>query len=514
MKQESLLADTQFLDQAKDYLKNGYAGIEKESFRLMGNIVSPRRHPSSLGSPLTNKFITTDFGESLLEFVTRPESNNKKLLSFLDHIHYFFYTKVDDEILWPFSFPPEVSAESEIKIAEYGDSNIAQLKNLYRKGLSARYGRLMQSISGIHFNYSLHPEILKLIELEYGKRKGLTKNDIYIGGVRNILRLNWLLVYLFGSSPFVTKNFSVDDKKEFYQSSGVFLSKNATSLRMSDFGYSVPAQHKFKLSFNTLAEYIDSVSKYIDLKNPEFDFNDMNSSHIDQISTSYLQTEDELYSAARPKSNFNKDQRTLLNLSNGGIDYIELRSVDINPFFRSGIDEKTIHFLEAFIIFCIFDNSPYMTTEEFSCCKRNDQLVSRYGRKKGIVLQRGNKEVSIKEWSLEIFLRMEPILDLLEFNENDRDLLERRFIDIDSLPSLMVEQMIHEQNNNFVDYSIEIAKQNKSSLIDEFKIDSNIIKLLEDEASRSIKETNAIESNQEISFTEYLSQYLRGINND
>ena len=162
----------------EDILCNGIKGIEKESFRLLGKNISPRRHPDSLGAALTNKFITTDFGESLLEFVTKPESNNRQLIDFLDHIHYFFYTKVSDEMLWPLSFPPEVAAESEIKIAEYGTSNIAALKKPYRKGLSARYGRLMQSISGLHFNYSLNPSVLELIINEYSYKKGLTKSDI------------------------------------------------------------------------------------------------------------------------------------------------------------------------------------------------------------------------------------------------------------------------------------------------------------------------------------------------
>ena len=90
MKRGSLLNNFSFLDQVKNDLKNGYIGIEKESFRLLGKNISPRRHPDSLGAALTNKFITTDFGESLLEFVTKPESNNKQLVDFLDHIHYFF----------------------------------------------------------------------------------------------------------------------------------------------------------------------------------------------------------------------------------------------------------------------------------------------------------------------------------------------------------------------------------------------------------------------------------------
>lgn len=514
MKQGPLLTNSLFLNQAKNDLKNGSIGIEKESFRLWGEGISPRKHPETLGAALTNKFITTDFGESLLEFVTKPESNNKHLMDFLDHIHYFFYTKVSDEILWPFSFPPEIVDESEIKIAEYGNSNTATLKRLYRKGLSARYGRLMQSISGLHFNYSLNPSILELIINEYNYKKGLTRSDVYLAGVRNLTRLNWFLIYLFGSSPFVTKNFSVVGESEFNEINGVFLNRESTSLRMSDIGYSVPAQHKFKISLNTLNEYIDSVSKYINLNNPEFDFQGKHAKPINQISSSYLQTEDELYAAARPKSNSTITNRTLFNLSNGGIDYIELRSLDINPFKTSGIDQKDVNFLEAFVIFCLLDDSPYMSEQELNTCRENDQLVSKYGRKSETTIKKNANRVSIQEWGLEIFQRMEPIFDLVEIEEKDKISFQRRLMDISSLPSSMVEEMIMEDNFNIKHSPIEIAEKNKYYFLNHFKKDAKIIETLEDEAKRSIKESKDRESNKEIPFDEFLRNYLGELKND
>ena len=150
-----------FNSDVKDILAFGKFGIEKESLRVSQSKISRRKHPESMGSPLCHRYITTDFSEALLELITPPLIDKSAGLTFLDNMHHFVSHKIDNEVIWPFSMPPFIQSDNEIPIASYGSSNLALFKTAYRKGLSHRYGRTMQAIAGIHFNYSLPEQIWK-----------------------------------------------------------------------------------------------------------------------------------------------------------------------------------------------------------------------------------------------------------------------------------------------------------------------------------------------------------------
>ena len=139
------------------YLKGGKKGLEKESLRITDDgAVSSTRHPSNWGSPLTHPYITTDYSEALPELITPPFSDIGETVKFLDDTHHFLYAHLPaDELRWAASMPCAVSDDSAIPIAEYGSSNAGQIKHIYRVGLDWRYGRKMQAIAGVHFNYSL-----------------------------------------------------------------------------------------------------------------------------------------------------------------------------------------------------------------------------------------------------------------------------------------------------------------------------------------------------------------------
>ena len=131
-------------------------GIERESLRVdQDGSISQADHPEKLGSPLTNADITTDFAEALVELVTPTFNSAEGLFSHLSSLHHFLYSAMEDELLWNFSMPCAFKDPNEIRIAEYGNSNSGMLKHIYRKGLSLRYGSIMQCVSGIHFNFSV-----------------------------------------------------------------------------------------------------------------------------------------------------------------------------------------------------------------------------------------------------------------------------------------------------------------------------------------------------------------------
>ena len=90
------------------------------------------------------------------EFITPPFEETDKTFNFLKDIHTFAMSTIPgDEILWNNSMPCRIIDDKDIPIAKYGKSNAGRMRHIYRVGLDYRYGRRMQAIAGIHFNYSL-----------------------------------------------------------------------------------------------------------------------------------------------------------------------------------------------------------------------------------------------------------------------------------------------------------------------------------------------------------------------
>ncbi len=186
-------------------------GIEKESLRIdPDGHIAQTPHPYGLGSPLTHPSITTDFSEALLEFITPVFHSPEESLSFLSDLHTFMFTQLDrEELIWTSSMPCVLDDDDLIPLAQYGTSNVGKLKTLYRMGLSYRYGRAMQTISGIHFNFSLPDSFWTLYKDLVGTDISLRdfKTEQYFNLIRNFRRYSWLLLYLFGASPAVCKKF-------------------------------------------------------------------------------------------------------------------------------------------------------------------------------------------------------------------------------------------------------------------------------------------------------------------
>ena len=397
-------------------------GIEKESLRVKDTaLLSQSDHPKQLGSPLTNKYITTDFSEALLELITPPLIDKSAGLTFLDNMHHFVSHKIDDEVIWPFSMPPFVQLDNEIPIASYGSSNLALFKTAYRNGLSHRYGRTMQAIAGIHFNYSLPEKIWcsSLFTKEQIDSKELRAN-IYFRTLRNLHRMNWLVLYLFGASPIVSKNF-LNNKQTGFQKldSHSYYLPYATSLRMSDLGYQNVHQSKLAISLNSLEEYTFNLKLATETKCEDYQkiFQEAKEDYP-QINSNILQIEDEYYAIARPKSSSDSNQRLTTKLNDTGVDYIELRSLDVNPFQRIGIDLDTVHFLEMFLIYCTLKSSPPIYSLEIEEIRQNDLLVATRGRESGLDLSKNQTKITLKNWANQILDEMMSIAELMDHNSN------------------------------------------------------------------------------------------------
>jgi glutamate--cysteine ligase len=500
-------------------LGGGQCGVEKESLRVTPEgYIAPTPHFKALGSALTNKYITTDYSESLLEFVTPPVRSSWEAIQFLCDIHQFVYEAIEDELLWALSMPCMIKSESDIPLANYGNSNVGTMKTVYRRGLGYRYGRRMQAISGIHFNYSL-PENFWRIYRDIEKSRDNEadfRSDAYLGLVRNVRRLDWVLLYLFGASPAVCKSFLSGVETNLAEfDHGTLYGPYATSLRMSDIGYQHSNQASLNISANSLGEYIRDLNEAVRTPNPEYQKIGVKvGSQYRQLNVNHLQIENEYYSTIRPKRVARSGERATQALQRGGVEYVELRALDISPYDPVGISQSQIKFLEVFSIYCLLtDSAPIGDIEnENNTCNR--AMVADRGRQPGLELRRGESLLSLTAWGEEICAGMFSVAEILdqEGGEGYRDAIRIRaeaLADADRTPSAMLLSELKKTGQPMFSYAMSISRGHAEYFKD-LSADLNMHReMLNKESISSLERQTAIEAEDRLSFEEYLDQYFR-----
>ena len=506
--------DTHLFTELKGIITRGIIGFEKESLRVKNTRISKSQHPRSLGSALCNQYITTDFSEAQLEIVTPPLADKEKAFKLLEDIHHFISCNLDDEILWPFSMPVDI-IEEEIPIAYYGSSNLGVLKQTYRNGLSHRYGRIMQAISGLHYNYSVPEDLwgsLSFHKMEKDSKKA--RSAAYFNMLRNIYRINWLILYLFGASPILMKSFLAEDTKIFKKlDKKTLYLPYATSLRMSNYGYQNSNRKKLEVSVNSIDEYISDLRNAANAAHPEFlKIQDTNTKLQAQINKNVLQIDDEYYAVARAKSKIVSDEQTTSKLNKGGVDFIELRSLDLNPFSRVGIDRETRDFIEVLLTDCFIRKGEYFTDDEIKTINHNDGLVATKGRYPKLELLKDGEPISLKDWGNQIIDRLLPIANLLD---DDKDLYTHAVIQMKNKindPSQTLSGRLLDKISNlgtsFIEFGTETGEANKKHYLNLQESQNPNWDLLKKEAVNSHNEQKKLEQDDGESFQVYLKNYL------
>lgn len=498
-------------------LRGGLKGLEKESLRATVNgDLSHKSHPKKLGSALTHSQITTDYSEALLELVTGPHADPAASLAELDLIHRFVYNNIDNELMWAASMPCIVHGESKIPIGRYGSSNGAKMKEIYRLGLGHRYGRVMQAISGIHFNYSLSEPFWELWHQSEASSLPVSdfRSEKYMGLVRNYLRWDWLTLYLFGSSPALCKSFFSDGGQHNFPEldSGTVYEPYGTSLRMSDIGYQNKAS--FHVSRNSVEEYANSLEGAVFKPHPEFEKMGVKvDGEYQQLSGNILQIANEFYSAIRPKMPTMAGERPAMALKNRGVAYVEVRSIDVNPSDPLGMNPSQLRFLEAMLITAVLADSPDLGEDEMGMIQQNQTKVARNGRKPELRLESSNGSIPLGSWAREIMDAMYPVCVILDQNEPTRPytaaLYEQRqkIRNPELTPSA---KMLSEMN--FFGESFFAHAMRKSLLHQQYFLDrplpDEINDIFVEKAKASLLKQAEIEAADTISFDEYLKNYF------
>ena len=491
-------------------------GIEKEGLRVSrkGGL-SQAPHPKALGCALTHPNITTDFSESLLELVTPPLPDAKSVLNFLQDTQYYLYQRLPkDQNFWPASMPCVIRGETYIPIAQYGSSNQAKMKSVYRQGLANRYGSVMQTIAGIHFNYSFSEKFIKKIgQLPIGLQ---SQDEAYMALTRNVVRYGWIVPYLFGASPAVCKSFL----KRYHQHSLVEFNEStlyepyATSLRMGDIGYQNLREDEagVKANYNSLDHYVHSLKSGMSMSCSEYEqIGVQKNGQYQQLNTNILQIENEYYASVRPKPLVESEKKPLDSLSDNGIAYIELRSLDVNPAMPMGIDQTQIQFLEVFLLFCLLKDSPAICTREQFEIDSNDHLVAHEGRRPDLLLKHQSGQVSLAKLGEKISTQMLACAALFGAKHMaDVGEISRRFKNPELTPSAQTLSRMKDKNQGFFDDTNAFAKQYRRQFL-AGNINQTHFDYLDAQALKSCKRQRQIEASDTMSFEQYLAQYFQQI---
>jgi len=500
-------------------LRGGRKGVEKESLRVSPDgAIAQTRHPEALGAPLTNEHITTDFSEALIELVTPPFGETWELLQYLCDLHQFVYRHLQDELLWSTSMPSAINGDASIPLAQFGSSNVGTMKTVYRHGLGVRYGRIMQAISGVHFNYSFSPKLWGVLEAVNQSR--LPAQDFiseqYFGVLRNYRRYGWLVLYLFGTSPAVSNSFFAGreitlpafDRDTVYEPFG-------TSLRMSDIGYRNKNQSTLSVSVNSLAEYVRDLSRAIGTPYPPYEKLGVKVDGVyQQLNANILQIENEYYSFIRPKRIARSGERPTKALYRAGVEYVEVRALDVSAFDPVGVNQNKLRFLEAFLALCLLRESPPISGGEQSALDANHHLVARRGREPGLSLSREGRSFPMAEWARELLDSMQGLCEMLDHGELARpytSALEQqraKIDDVERTPSARLLAEMRQTGESFFQLALRMSNLHKDYFLGLYPPNESRLGEFAAEARDSLDAQRGIEAADNTDFDTYLAHYV------
>ncbi len=484
-------------------------GIEREALRVdPDGRLSSCAHPRALGAALTHPYITTDFSEAQVELVTPTKTDSASLLACLEGIQAAVCRGLEGEYLWAASMPAQLGeVEEDIPIARYGSSNRGRMKTLYREGLGHRYGRRMQTICGLHYNFSLPDAFWE----DYALPDGDTPSDAYFALVRNCRRWTWLLLYLFGASPVVSPDF-IGGRPHALQTlpSGDLGLPWATCLRMGELGYCSSAQRQFQVSCNNLREYVCSLRQAILSPWPAYQAIDSSlEGQRRQMKDGLLQIENEYYSVIRPKRSYAPGEVPLRVLIERGVEYVELRCLDIDPEQPLGLSVSRMHFLDSFLLYCFLADSPPVYAEDERRDHDNLRRIVEEGRRPGLELDDRGQLRTREDWAAELLEGIEAVAQVLDAARGDHACakacaVERRKVQDASLtPSARLMAALSNTGETFLHHTLARSRLYTEKMAESASGNAHAA------VEASLEEQRQLEAAEEVSFEDYREGYYR-----
>ena len=528
---------------ASPVLRDIRIGLEREALRVDAEAgLSRQPHPRALGAALTHPHITTDYSEAMIELVTPPGSLDESH-AFLADLHRYVYDHLGGERLWCGSMPCVIAGDPDIPLARYGDSNPGRMKTIYRRGLGYRYTRSMQVISGVHFNCSMPDGFWKQEPGGPLDQNGISER--YFGALRNLLRFGWLVAYLFGASPAICRSF-VAQKHESLElfTPGTYYGPYATSLRQGSIGYqnSQETSTGVHADYNSRAGYIECLREATGTPCLEYQRIGVrrNGEYL-QLNANQLQIENEYYSPVRPKCVPQGNEKPTRGLRQRGVEYVELRSLDVDPFEPCGIGPVTMRFLTALVVYCLLDDNLGMSALEQAAADYNMQRVAHCGRDPKVTLQRGRgpdweaaflpvmndegsleeafgrdgETVSLREWTEDLLEDIRPVCELLD-EAHGQTLFQQawqeqkgKVLDAEQTPSGCMVAQMRESGDAYVEWVLKQSQKHQEHFRKQ-PLDDELRTRFDQVAEQSRSRQQAIEEAERenpMPFEDYLTAY-------
>ena len=501
---------TYLADQGISLLEGMRRGIEKENLRVdnQGHMLYDR-HPCSLGASLTHPYITTDFSENLVEMITTPCHSVDRVLHELTQINGFVLANIGKQYLWPYSMPPHIIDPEMIRIAEYGTSNSARMRRIYRIGLAHRYGKLMQVIAGIHYNISVSPQLIEALNAS-------TFDYDYMSLTRQFLRHYALLIYLFGASPACDNTFITGTVPDFLHQDDkdTYIGKYATSLRMSSLGYHNPAQATVPIRYDSIKHYVQSLLQATRTPYPDYEAIGVKTEEgYRQLNGNVMQIENEYYSPIRPKQPAQHCERPASALSKRGVAYIEMRCVDLNPLEPLGLNTQQLQFYDLFILWCLLQDSSVIRDQESVQLHNIVEVVSVRGRDPSLKIVIDDQAMQFRDWVKSVLSTMYPLAEYLDAHggQGYMQCVQRQFAKVEDAtltPSAQVLAEMVAGNHSIQSYATLVAVQ-QSEWLRKQPIDAYLQQQLLTAVKQSVTDRKALEAKGG-SFVDYLNCYFAG----
>ncbi|MEM6405669.1 MAG: glutamate--cysteine ligase [Pseudomonadota bacterium] len=510
------------LDQGKFFASR--IGVEKESLRTTrAGYLAQTPHPSVWGATLTHPALTTDYAEALTEFITPPLTQPETICDHLLQWHTYASQHLADEQFWAASMPCRLPSDDQIRVADYGSSNLGQMKQLYRVGLGHRYGRAMQVIAGVHFNWSLPDGFWQhYADLTQSTEPGWrTLRDVHsLGLIRNIIRFGWLIPYLFGMSPVVGQSFLASEPTQLRRwGQQTYYQPDATSLRMGDIGYqnSTDTGSGWSVNYNTVRGYASSLLQATLTPSPVWQkIKVRDGNQYRQLNDHILQIENEYYSSVRPKQLTHNLESPAIALVERGINHIELRSLDINLHTPIGITPEQLYFLDSFMLTCLLAPSLPLNQQEQQASRRNLRRVAQQGRAMQLPLERAGQSVNHRDWGLELLQTMSSVCAWLD-QQHDTDCYTRslatqkeKIKDPTLTPAAQLWHEIKHQQTSFYELVADYSAQHhqffrQQTLTPEQQHECDQI------SAESRQQLARIEAEDQIDFNQFLAHYFSSV---
>jgi glutamate--cysteine ligase len=505
----------------REPLSCGLRGVERESLRVTPDgRVARSPHPAALGAALTHPHITTDYSEALIELVTPTFTDNAALCGYLEDLHRFVYRHIGDELLWGTSMPCAIAGEEDVPIARYGRSHAGHFKTVYRRGLKTRYGGMMQAIAGVHFNYSFPAAFWPLYAdvLESRDAGAAFISRCYFDVLRNFRRCGWIVSWLFGASPALDASFLHGHSAAGLQArgAGTLVGPEATSLRMSEIGYRNRTEMTggVDVSVNGLEPYLQDLQRLTHTPHAPFAALGVRvDGEYRQLNANLLQIENEYYSPIRPKRAPEGGEGTAHALARAGVEYVEVRALDVDSFAAAGVAPATLRVLEALLALCLLKDSPLIDAAEQEVLDRNFEQVAQHGRQAGLALQRDHRPAPLVSWGAEMLDALQGVCELLDAGAADRPyatalaLQRERLRQPLLLPSARQLDELAGHDESFQQFGLRLAREHRAALA-EAPLPAERRAVFETEARASLEVQSAIEASEQGSFDEYLQVRL------